>query len=89
MPFTGAVCTAKPRLAQWQSAMGAMASIRNRRIRLRPRTGHDRRRLEHGVSPRDALHAAIMRSNRIIDRILSFDRVFDAVAETGRLRSKI
>ena len=26
VPFTGAVCTAKPRLVQWQSAMGAMGA---------------------------------------------------------------
>ena len=37
-----------------------------------------------GVSARDALHAAIMRSNRVT-RILSFDRGFDAVPEIERL----
>ena len=37
-----------------------------------------------GVSARDALHAAIMRTNRVT-RILSFDRGFDAVPEIERL----
>lgn len=37
-----------------------------------------------GISARDALHAAIMRSNRV-NRILSFDRGFDAVREIERL----
>ena len=37
-----------------------------------------------GVSARDALHVAIMRSSRI-DRILSFDRGFDAFPELDRL----
>ena len=37
-----------------------------------------------GVSARDALHAAIMRSNRI-HRILSFDRGFDAISDIERL----
>ena len=37
-----------------------------------------------GVSARDALHVAIMRSSRI-DRILSFDRGFDAFPEFDRL----
>ena len=37
-----------------------------------------------GVSPRDALHVAIMRSNRI-GRLLSFDRGFDAFSELERL----
>ena len=37
-----------------------------------------------GVSARDALHVAIMRSGRV-DRILSFDRGFDAFPELDRL----
>ncbi|MDD9983518.1 MAG: type II toxin-antitoxin system VapC family toxin [Gammaproteobacteria bacterium] len=37
-----------------------------------------------GVSARDALHVAIMRSSRI-ERILSFDRGFDAFPELDRL----
>ena len=37
-----------------------------------------------GVSARDALHVAIMRSSRV-DRILSFDRGFDAFPELDRL----
>ena len=37
-----------------------------------------------GVSARDALHVAIMRSSRV-DRILSFDRGFDAFPELERL----
>ena len=37
-----------------------------------------------GVSARDALHAAIMRTNRV-NRIPSFDRGFDAVPEIERL----
>ena len=37
-----------------------------------------------GVSARDALHVAIMRSNRI-NRILSFDHGFDAVPGIERL----
>ena len=37
-----------------------------------------------GVSARDALHVAIMRSSRI-GRILSFDRGFDAFSELDRL----
>ena len=38
-----------------------------------------------GVSARDALHVAVMRSNRV-DRILSFDRGFDAIAGIERLQ---
>ena len=37
-----------------------------------------------GISARDALHAAIMRSNRV-NRILSFDRGFDALPEIERV----
>ena len=37
-----------------------------------------------GVSARDALHVAIMRSSRV-GRILSFDRGFDAFPELDRL----
>lgn len=37
-----------------------------------------------GVSARDALHAAVMRSNRV-SRILSFDRGLDTVPEIERL----
>ena len=37
-----------------------------------------------GISARDALHVAIMRSNHV-DRVLSFDRGFDAVAEIERV----
>lgn len=37
-----------------------------------------------GVSARDALHVAIMRSSRI-DRILSFDHGFDAFPDLDRL----
>ena len=37
-----------------------------------------------GISARDALHVAIMRSSRV-DRILSFDRGFDAFPELVRL----
>ena len=37
-----------------------------------------------GVSARDSLHVAIMRSSRV-DRILSFDRGFDAFPELDRL----
>ena len=37
-----------------------------------------------GISARDALHAAIMRSNRV-NRILSFDRGFDALPEVERV----
>ena len=38
-----------------------------------------------GVSARDALHVAVMRSNRV-DRILSFDRGFDAIPGIERLQ---
>lgn len=38
-----------------------------------------------GVPARDAPHVAVMRSNRI-DRILSFDRGFDAVPGIERLQ---
>ena len=38
-----------------------------------------------GVSARDALHVAIMRSHRV-NRILSFDRGFDAAPGVERLR---
>ncbi len=38
-----------------------------------------------GVSARDALHVAIMRSNRV-DRILSFDRGFDAIPGIERVQ---
>ena len=37
-----------------------------------------------GISARDALHVAIMRSNGV-DRVLSFDRGFDAVSGIERL----
>ena len=37
-----------------------------------------------GISARDALHVAIMRSHRV-DRVLSFDRGFDAVAGIERV----
>ena len=37
-----------------------------------------------GVSARDALHVAIMRSSHV-SRILSFDRGFDAFPELERL----
>ena len=38
-----------------------------------------------GVSAGDALHVAVMRSNRV-DRILSFDRGFDAIPGVERLQ---
>ncbi len=38
-----------------------------------------------GVSARDALHVAIMRSNRV-DRILSFDHGFDAIPGIERVQ---
>ena len=38
-----------------------------------------------GVSARDALHVAIMRSNRV-ERILSFDRGFDAIPGIERVQ---
>ena len=38
-----------------------------------------------GVSARDALHVAVMRGNRV-DRILSFDRGFDAIPGIERLQ---
>ena len=37
-----------------------------------------------GISARDALHVAIMRSNGV-DRVLSFDHGFDAVAGIERV----
>ena len=38
----------------------------------------------NGVSARDALHVAVMRSNRV-NRILSFEQGFDVVPEIERL----
>lgn len=79
--------TALERLDAIQPAFDALLEIADEVLPIRLQEAEEAKRIvlgRHGLSARDAIHVAVMRSNEI-DRILSFDARFDLVPGIERL----
>lgn len=79
--------TAIDRLDAIQPAFDAVLDIVDEVLPIRLEETEEAKRIvlgRHGLSARDALHVAVMRSNGI-DRIISFDARFDLVPGIERL----